>query len=69
MPFELRSDQKIREISSPWNEVLEVKWDLLEIDIHRRIRIMLDVSKPLYERLSHFCFPCGLMNYTDRDCR
>lgn len=59
----------------------------LDINLFRRVRVWLDVTKPLksyrmisrkgnntvkiilkYERLPHFCFLCGIMSHTEKDC-
>src|SRR5688572_7578100 len=66
---------------------MEIEEDFLNINPYRRIRVYMDITKPLkrcqmirlkgnnnvkislkYERLPHFCFMCGLMSHTEKDC-
>ena len=82
-----RSDEKVRTIAKALRDVLEIEEDFLNINPFRRVRVWLDVTKPLkrfqmirlknnttltiplkYERLPHFCFMCGLMCHTEKDC-
>ena len=47
LPFGSRSKDCVREIFASFGEVLEVKDDLLDIEPHKRVRVMLDLNKPL----------------------
>lgn len=61
--------------------------DFLDLNPFRRVRVWLDITKPLkrfqtvrlktgtmmkvalkYERLPFFCFLCGLLSHTQKDC-
>ena len=47
LPFGDRSNEKIRAISSIVGDVMEVEDHFLEIEQSRRVRVMLDITKPL----------------------
>lgn len=68
-------------------DVMEIEDDFLDISPFRRVRVWVDITKPLkrfqmirlkgnnmakislkYERLPHFCFLCGFMSHTKKDC-
>ncbi|XP_021727442.1 uncharacterized protein LOC110694309 [Chenopodium quinoa] len=68
-------------------ELIVLEDDVLELDRYRRVRLLMDVTKPLrrfqkiidknkkevtiefaYERLPFFCFACGIMGHTKKDC-
>lgn len=87
LPFNCRSDAHVREAAINLGEMLEIEEDILGIEKDRRIRVLMDVSKPLrrtqkivnregravrvnfkYERLPFFCFMCGMMGHSDKDC-
>ena len=87
LPFGYRSDEKVRAIAKAISEVMELEEYFLDINPYRRLRLWLDITKPLkryqmirlkigntvritlmYERLPHFCFLCGLLTYTEKDC-
>ena len=46
-PFGYRSDDKIRAIAKAVGDVMEVEEDFLDISLFRRIRVWLDITKPL----------------------
>ncbi|KAL2939367.1 Zinc metalloprotease ZmpB [Bienertia sinuspersici] len=67
--------------------VMEIENDDLGLECYRRVRINLDVTKPLcrtlnvkgregrvmeiklaYERLPFFCFMCGVIGHSEKDC-
>ncbi|CAO2835426.1 unnamed protein product [Amaranthus hypochondriacus] len=87
LPFSCRSDNHIRAIAKVVGECMETEEDFLDVNPYRRVRIIMDVTKPLkryqlvktkngttvkipikYERLPHFCFLCGLMTHTEKNC-
>ena len=87
LSFGYRSDEKVRAIAKAISEVMELEEYFLDINPYRRLRLWLDITKPLkryqmirlkigntvritlmYERLPHFCFLCGLLTYTEKDC-
>lgn len=47
LPFGYRSEQQIKALASSIGEVLEVEDDMLDIEAFRRVRVLLDISKPL----------------------
>lgn len=87
LPFGYRSDDRIKALARSLGQCMEIEEDFLNINPYRRIRVLVDISKPLkrfqlirvkgnntvkvtlkYERLPHFCFLCGLMSHTEKDC-
>lgn len=87
LPFGYRSDDRIRVIAKMLGQLMEIEDDFLDINPFRRVRILIDVTKPLkrfqmirvkgnknikvtlkYERLPHFCFLCGMLSHTGKDC-
>ncbi|KAL2939064.1 hypothetical protein RDABS01_022513 [Bienertia sinuspersici] len=87
LSFNCRSDKEVRIIAERLGEVLEIENDDLGLECYRRVRINLDVTKPLcrtlsvkgrdgrvmeiklaYERLPFFCFMCGIIGHSEKDC-
>lgn len=87
LPFNCRSNNDIKAITAGLGEFMEIEDDVLGLDRFRRIRLMIDVSKPLrryqrikdkkgkevlveykYERLPYFCFACGIIGHSEKDC-
>lgn len=87
LPFGCRTNEKISAIARGLGEVMETEEDFLDLNPFRRVRVLVDCTKPLkrfqnirvkgdvtvkidfkYERLPHFCFLCGLMSHTEKDC-
>ncbi|CAO2823526.1 unnamed protein product [Amaranthus hypochondriacus] len=87
IPFGYCSEARIRVIASVVGEVMKIEEDLLDINPYRRVRVWMDITKPLkrfqmirtkgntvvkinikYERLPHFCFLCGIISHTEKDC-
>ncbi|XP_021721237.1 uncharacterized protein LOC110688781 [Chenopodium quinoa] len=87
LPFNCRSDSDVRELVSNLGEVLEIEEDLLGLDRYRRVRVLINIAKPLrqfqrirdkggkeicvefaYERLPYFCFACGVIGHSEKDC-
>lgn len=87
LPFGFRSDKRVESIAKAIGEVMEIEEDFLDVNPFRRVRVRLDITKPLkrhqlirvqkdttmkiplkYEMPPHFCFLCGLLCHTDKDC-
>lgn len=87
VPFGYRSEERVCAIAKSVGPVLEVEDDFFALNQFCRVRVMVDVTKPLrrfqmiklrgeslvkviikYERLPFFCFLCGLMSHTEKDC-
>ncbi|XP_021767686.1 uncharacterized protein LOC110732082 [Chenopodium quinoa] len=47
LPFNCRSDDDVKEIVANWGEVIEVDEDILGLDRFRRVKVLLNVTKPL----------------------
>ncbi|XP_021758402.1 uncharacterized protein LOC110723359 [Chenopodium quinoa] len=47
LPFNCRSEEHARVIASKLGEIVEIESDVLGIDKNRRVKVMLDVSRPL----------------------
>ena len=87
LPFNNRSNEVVRALVGNMGEVLDIEEDVLGFGKYRRVKVMLDVSRPLrryrkmkdkwgrefqvdfaYERLPFFCFACGVMGHSEKDC-
>ncbi|XP_010690516.1 uncharacterized protein LOC104904037 [Beta vulgaris subsp. vulgaris] len=87
LPFNCRSDDDVRAVCSSVGDVMEIESDELGLEAYRRVKVMLDITKPLrrfqrirtkdgrevkvafqFERLPFFCFLCGVMGHSEKDC-
>ncbi|KAL2902576.1 hypothetical protein RDABS01_027658 [Bienertia sinuspersici] len=87
LPFNCRSNVALQTLTGGMGSIMEIEPDEFELDKFRRIRILLDVRKPLrrsqriknkdgsvvtidfkYERLPFFCFACGVMGHSEKEC-
>ncbi|XP_021760595.1 uncharacterized protein LOC110725422 [Chenopodium quinoa] len=87
LPLNCRSNSNVKELVSNMGEVVEIEEDPLGLDCTRRVKVMLNVTKPLhrvqrvrdkcgnivlvefaYKRLPFFCYACGVIGHSDRDC-
>ncbi|XP_021736509.1 uncharacterized protein LOC110703057 [Chenopodium quinoa] len=87
LPFNCRSDAYVKTLTATLGEFLDIKEDTLRLGRYRRIRLLMNVEKPLrryqwvrdkkgdevriefkYERLPYFCFACGIIGHSEKDC-
>lgn len=47
LPFGFRSNDNIKTIAMAMGDVMEVEEDFLDVSPFRRVRVMLDITKPL----------------------
>lgn len=47
MSFSFRSEENIRTVAMAVGEVLEIEDDVLDLDPYKRVRVLLDINKPL----------------------
>ena len=88
LPLNNRSDEVVQALIGNMGEVLDIEKDILGFGKYRRVKVMLDVTRPLrrfrkmkdrrgmefrvdfaYERLPFFCFACGIMGHSEKDCQ
>ncbi|KAL2893311.1 hypothetical protein RDABS01_009220 [Bienertia sinuspersici] len=87
LPFNSRSEKVVTALLTGVGEILEIDEDVLGLERYRRVRVSIDVEKPLrrfqwlkdrqgkevqaefkYERLPYFCFACGIIGHSEKDC-
>ena len=87
LPFNCRAAEDVRVVASCLGPVLDVDVDDFGIERFCRVKVMLNIFKPLrrqqrirrkdgmltlieykYECLSYFCFRCGVLGHSDKDC-
>lgn len=47
LPFGYRSDERVKTIAKAIGEFLEIEEDFLDINPFRRVRVLIDITKPL----------------------
>lgn len=87
LPVNCRSKGEVEVIATCLIPVLEVDLEDLGLERFCRVKVMLNIHKPLrrkqkikrkdgslaiieykYEQLQYFCFQCGVLGHSDKDC-
>ncbi|KAL2893419.1 Nck-associated protein 1-like [Bienertia sinuspersici] len=73
LPFNCRSNDTVKVLTSGLGEVLEIEDDILRLDRFHRVRVMVDKGNEVkikykYEWLPYFCFACGVIGHSKKDC-